>query len=70
MRISDNDAIVARAKEELERHWAEAAAQWRDSARADFEATHMEEIRTALKSARDAIHKAQALLQDVIKECS
>jgi len=70
VRPSGNDAILAKALEDMEQQWQSTAGAWRDKARDDFEKKHLDELRNAVQAARHAMNNIEEMLRQVIRECS
>ena len=69
VRPTGNEAILARALDDLNRHWEATALCWRDRAREDFEKTYLSDLRTAILSAQRAMRAIGELLERAISEC-
>jgi hypothetical protein len=70
VRPSGNDAILAKALEDMEQRWTSTAGNWRDRARDEFEKKHLDELRNAVVAARHAMNNVEELLRQVVRECS
>lgn len=70
IRVSDNEALLARSLQDVRVKWESTASMWHDKARDDFERKHMEELIQAAQAARHAMKAVDALLRDAISECS
>jgi hypothetical protein len=49
--------------------WNNTAEQWRDSVRAEFEATYLEPLEPEIKAAVDAIQRLDQVLAQAYHEC-
>ena len=70
MRLSDSEAILARALDDMNKKWTATGGVWSDKARDEFERKHVEELRSAVIAARHAMRNIDTLLRQVIRECS
>jgi uncharacterized protein with NAD-binding domain and iron-sulfur cluster len=64
-----NEAILARALDDLNRQWEATAFYWRDKARDEFERTYLQDLRTAVLGAQRAISAIGRILEQAISEC-
>lgn len=65
-----NDAVLAKALNDLLKHWEQTASAWKDRAREDFDKDFIRELAPAVRAASGAIQDIEQLLQTVKKECS
>ena len=70
VRLSDSEALVSRAVDDLGSNWERTAWGWHDKARADFERDYLDELRTVAKGARGAMKSIDEVLRQAIRECS
>jgi len=69
VRIDDNEALLARAAQDLQAKWENTQSMWRDKARDDFERKHLEELLAAVHAARQAMKAVDNLLRQAIHDC-
>lgn len=67
--ISNADQVLVDAWRDLLRTWAASGDRWRDQARAEFQAEHIEELEPLVRSAVNGIHEVNNLLRRAIQEC-
>lgn len=70
IRTNDNEALLARALQDIRAKWETSSSMWHDRARDDFERKHLEELFHAAQAARQAMKAVDALLRDAIHDCS
>jgi hypothetical protein len=69
IRVDDNEALLARASQDMNAKWENTASVWRDKARDDFDRKHLEELRQAVHAARQAMKAVDAILRQAIQDC-
>ena len=65
-----NGMILGGALQDLETRWEILGARWRDAARRKFDQECLEELRTAVRAASNAMVQIEGLLDQVRRECS
>ena len=70
MHLSGSETILVKALEDMEKRFGETASVWRDRAREDFEAEHLEPLRQSIRSAQHAMRNIEELLRHVARDCS
>ena len=68
--LSGAESILAKALEDFERRFEGTHSAWRDKARNDFEAEHIQPLRDSIRKAQHTMRNVEELLRQVVKECS
>ena len=68
--LSDSETLLKKAIIDLDRAWLTAGSSWKDKAREDFDAEHLEQLRQAVENERRGMRNIDQLLRQVIRECS
>lgn len=65
-----NYAVLSGALKDLDTNWELAATKWKDEARERFDKEYLKDLRTAVRTASNAMAQIELLLDQVRRECS
>jgi hypothetical protein len=67
--LAGDDALLEKALRALDLAWTEGGSRWRDSAREDFAAAHLDPIRERARVAIRALKQLDGLLAETMRQC-
>ena len=70
LHLSGAETILSKAVDDMDKRFASTSTAWRDKARNDFEAEHLDELKESIKKAQHSMRNIEELLRRVVKECS
>jgi uncharacterized protein YukE len=70
IRLSDSEAILSKALEDLGHSWTKTASGWRDKAREDFQKEYLDEFDRAGRAAKQSMRGISELLKKAVRDCS
>ncbi len=68
--LTCDDALVEKALKDLHVAWDGTAESWRDQARTDFATDHLDPLTIRAREAAAAIRRMDAILRDVVHQCT
>jgi hypothetical protein len=68
--MSDGSGKLTYAAKNLRRKWDEAAEQWRDRVKDDFEARHIHPLITQTTATGRGMHTLDEIIQKMRRDCS